>query len=112
MSTSRGSWWLRAGAPLPPGPLWFWASPWSGALWPWSVPLLALRRALLPWLWAYRLAAIQRRADRRAWWLARPRLARVWSVVRRPLVGLAGYLVVGGLAVLALVALRVAALGV
>lgn len=112
MSTFRASWWFGSGASLPPGPLWLWASPWSGALWPWSVGLLVLRARLAPWLWSVRVARIQRRAVRRAWWRARPRLARAWRRVRGPLVWLAGRLVVAGLAVLVLVALRALAVGV
>ena len=41
-SVSR-SWWFAFGAGVPGGPLWLWASPATGCLWPWSLSLMAVR---------------------------------------------------------------------
>ncbi|MBK1733662.1 hypothetical protein CKO41_18275 [Thiococcus pfennigii] len=83
---------MRWDAPLPPGPLWLWASPRSGALWPWSVALLGLRARVRPWLWSRRLERVRARVRRRVWWRAHPGLARAWRRARRPVRGLLGVL--------------------
>ncbi len=74
-AVSRRSWWLHTSAGLPGGPVWLWASPRSGVIWPWSTALLAVRGLVRRvWWWALpRL--IRRRSLWRAWWRSAPRWA-------------------------------------
>lgn len=69
---SGGSWWLRASAGLPAGPLWLWASPRSGVLWPWSVALLALRSRVRRLWWRWLPRCIRVRVRWHHWWHLAP----------------------------------------
>jgi hypothetical protein len=84
--------------PLPPGPLWLWASPWSGGLWPWALGLLALRRVVRPWGWRLRVAGIARAARRRALWCRWVPAPRRRLALARWAVAVGGQVLVSGAA--------------
>ena len=75
-SMGNRSWWSHTSAGLPAGPVWLWASPRSGLLWPWSVGLLAVRRIFRRVLWWVRPRLTRARARRAAWIRRHPVLFR------------------------------------